>query len=95
MPRVRRERSAGARRSEAQAALIACHAEHRVGVAQWLDQRNVSQNELERMSVLLSGYFSQLRGGTWGLLSHVLRCLQQVLGATDLDDLFVMRRVND
>ena len=66
-----------------------------VSVWQLLDQRDISQNELARLCGLSSGYLSQLMGGTRSPSAHVRRRLQQVLGVTDFDDLFIMERVDD
>ena len=60
--------------------------------AMWelLDQLGISQNELARLCGLSSGYFSQLMNGTKSPSPKVRRELQQVLGVSDFDRLFII-----
>ena len=55
-----------------------------------LDQLGISQNELARRCGLSSGYFSQLMNGAKSPSPRVRRKLQQVLGVTDFDSLFII-----
>lgn len=65
-----------------------------VAVWQLLDERGISQNELARMCGLSSGYMSQLVGGTRSPSPRVRRRIQQALGITDFDELFIIERVD-
>lgn len=60
-----------------------------------LDERDISQNELARLCGLSSGYMSQLVGGTRSPSAQVRRRIQQALGITDFDELFIIERVDD
>ena len=66
-------------------------------VAVWrlLDERGISQNELARLCGLSSWYMSQLVGGTRSPSPRVHRRIQQALGVTDFDELFIIERVDD
>ena len=66
-------------------------------VAVWrlLDERDMSQNEVARLCGLSSGYMSQLMGGSRSPSAHVRRRIQEVLGVTDFDDLFVIEPLDD
>ena len=55
-----------------------------------LDELGISQNELARLCGLSSGYFSQLMNGIKSPSPKVRRKLQQVLGVTDFDRLFII-----
>ena len=55
-----------------------------------LDQLGISQNELARLCGLSSGYFSQLMSGAKCPSPKVRRKLQQVLGVSDFDRLFII-----
>lgn len=58
----------------------------------FLDERDISQNELARRSGISPGYLSQLMSGARGPSPVVRRRLQRVLGLSDFDDLFVIER---
>ena len=60
-----------------------------------LDQLGISQNELARRCALSSGYFSQLMNGAKSPSPRVRRKLQQVLGVSDFDRLFIIERANE
>ena len=66
-------------------------------VAVWrlLDERDISQNELARLCGLSSGYMSQLVSGTRSPSAQVRRRIQQALGITDFDELFIIERVDE
>ncbi len=66
-------------------------------VAIWrlLDERDISQNELARLCGLSSGYMSQLVGGTRSPSAQVRRNIQEALGVTDFDELFIIERLDD
>ena len=66
-------------------------------VAVWrlLDERDISQNELARLCGLSSGYMSQLVSGKRSPSAPVRRRIQEALGVTDFDELFIMERVDD
>ena len=81
--------------SEAQATLVACHCQGRHSVWRLLDERDISQDELARLCGVSSGYMSQLVGGTRSPLAQVGRRIQQALGITDFDELFIIERVDD
>ena len=55
-----------------------------------LDQLGISQNELARQCGLSSGYFSQLMNGSKSPSPRVRRKLQEVLGVSDFDRLFII-----
>ena len=57
-----------------------------------LDELGISQNELARRCGLSSGYFSQLMNGAKSPSAKVRRKLQQVLGVTDFDRLFIIEQ---
>ena len=64
-------------------------------VALWrlLDQRNISQNELARQVGTSSGYMSDLVSGKRSPSPPMRRRIQEALGVTDFDDLFIIRPV--
>ncbi len=62
----------------------------RAAVWELLDELGISQNELARLCGLSSGYFSQLMNGIKSPSPKVRRKLQQVLGVTDFDRLFII-----
>lgn len=66
-------------------------------VAVWrlLDEFNISQNELARLCRLSSGYMSQLMGGTRSPSAQVRRDIQEALGVTAFDELFIIERLDD
>ena len=66
-----------------------------LAVCRWLDGRGISQNELARLVGTSSGYMSDLVSGKRSPSPHMRRLLQQVLGVTDFDDMFIIRRVDD
>ena len=66
-----------------------------VSVWRLLDQRNISQNELARLVGTSSGYMSDLMSGKRSPSAHTRRCLQQVLGVTDFDALFILEHLDD
>ena len=66
-----------------------------VSVWRLLDQREMSQNEFARLCGLSSGYMSQLLGGKRSPSAPVRSRIQDVLGVTDFDELFIVRRLTD
>ena len=54
----------------------------------FLDERDISQNELARLVGISSGYFSQLMSGAAHPSPEVRERLQRELGIADFDDLF-------
>lgn len=56
----------------------------------FLDERDISQNELARLSGISSGYLSQLLSGARCPAPPVRRRMMRVLGVSDFDDLFVI-----
>lgn len=56
----------------------------------FLDERDISQNELARLIGISSGYLSQLMSGSAQPSPQVRRRLQHVLGETDFDSLFTI-----
>ena len=54
----------------------------------FLDERDISQNELARRVGISSGYLSQLMSGAAHPSPRVRRRLLRVLEASDFDDLF-------
>ena len=60
-----------------------------------LDERDISQNELARLCGLSSGYMSQLMSGKRSPSAHVRRDIQNALGVTDFDELFIIERLDD
>ena len=60
-----------------------------------LDELGISQNELARRCALSSGYFSQLMSGAKSPSPRVRRKLQQVLGVSDFDRLFIIERADE
>lgn len=56
----------------------------------FLDEWDISQNELARLVGISQGYLSQLMSGRAHPSAQVRRRLQRVLGVTDFDDLFVI-----
>lgn len=58
-----------------------------------LDQLGMSQNQLARTLGITSGYLSQLMTGTRCPSAEMRMHLQDVLGASDFDDLFVLELV--
>ena len=60
-----------------------------------LDELGISQNELARRCALSSGYLSQLMSGAKSPSPRVRRKLQQVLGVSDFDRLFIIERANE
>ena len=56
----------------------------------FLEERDISQNELARLVGISSGYLSQLLSGKAYPSPQVRRRFQQVLGVTDFDDLFTI-----
>lgn len=55
----------------------------------FLNERDISQNEFARMCGISPGYLSQLMSGARCPSPQVRRRLQQVLGVNDFDDLFI------
>lgn len=55
----------------------------------FLNERDISQNEFARMCGISPGYLSQLMSGARCPSPQVRRRLQQVLGVSDFDDLFI------
>ena len=68
---------------------------NRAAVWELLDELGISQNELARLCGLSSGYFSQLMSGVKSPSPRVRRKLQQVLGVSDFDRLFIIERANE
>ena len=68
---------------------------NRNAVWELLDELGISQNELARLCGLSSGYFSQLMSGAKCPSPRVRRRLQQVLGVSDFDRLFIIERVDE
>ena len=66
-----------------------------VKVWEYLDRCRMSQNELARLCGLSPGYISQLMNGTRCPSAPVRRRLQQVMGVSEFDDLFILERVED
>ena len=66
-------------------------------VAVWrlLDQRGISQNELARQCGITSGHLSHLMNGRRCPSPKLRRRLQQVLGVSNFDDLFIIEPVDD
>ena len=66
-------------------------------VAVWrlLEELDISQNELARLCGLSSGYMSQLIGGTRSPSAQVRRDIQEALGVTEFDELFMIERIDD
>ena len=64
-----------------------------VKVWEYLDRWGMSQNELARLCGLSPGYFSQLMNGARCPSAPVRRRLQQVMGVSDFDELFILERV--
>ena len=60
-----------------------------------LNLLHLSQNELARRVGLTSGYLSQLINGRKHPSPRTRLRLQQVLGVTEFDDLFVMEHNDD
>ena len=63
------------------------------GVWNRLDQLNMSQNELARMVGITSGYLSQLMTGTRCPSAVMRKRLQDVLGISSFDELFILEVV--
>ena len=55
-----------------------------------MDRLNMTQNELARITGLTSGYVSMLLNGRRFPSPEKRRRLQEALGVTEFDDLFVM-----
>ena len=68
---------------------------NRDAVWELLDELGISQNELARLCGLSSGYFSQLMSGVKSPSTSVRRRLQQVLGVSDFDRLFIIERAEE
>ena len=60
-----------------------------------LDQLGISQNELARRCGLSLGYLSLLMAGKRSPSPHTRRRLQQALGVSDFDDLFIWETGED
>ncbi len=58
----------------------------------FLDERDISQNELARLVGISSGYRSQLMSGSAHPSREVRQRLLRVLGTTDFDALFTITR---
>lgn len=56
----------------------------------FLEERDISQNELARLAGISSGYLSQLMSGRAHPSPRVRQRLLGVLGLTDFDDLFTI-----
>ena len=56
----------------------------------FLEERDISQNELARMLGISSGYISQLMSGSAHPSPQVRQRLLRVLGVSDFDDLFTI-----
>ncbi|MYI07330.1 MAG: helix-turn-helix transcriptional regulator [Gemmatimonadetes bacterium] len=56
----------------------------------FLEERDISQNELARLVGISSGYLSQLMSGRAHPSPRVRQRLLGVLGLTDFDDLFTI-----
>ena len=54
----------------------------------FLEERDISQNELARLLGISSGYISQLMSGSAHPSPQVRQRLLRVLGVSDFDDLF-------
>ncbi len=54
----------------------------------FLEERDISQNDLARVVGISSGYLSQLMSGSAHPSPEVRQRLLRVLGTTDFDDLF-------
>jgi len=54
----------------------------------FLEERDISQNQLARVVGISSGYLSQLMSGSAHPSPEVRQRLLRVLGKTDFDDLF-------
>ena len=62
----------------------------RPAVWELLDRLGMSQNELARQCGLSSGYLSQLMNGRHSPSPYARRRLQQVLGVSEFDRLFII-----
>lgn len=58
-----------------------------------IDQLNMSQNALARRLGITSGYLSQLMTGSRCPSAEMRKHLQEVLGITSFDDLFILELV--
>ena len=58
-----------------------------------LNRRNMTQNELARLLDTSSGYLSQLISGTRRPSAGFRKKLMEVLGITEIDDLFILEDV--
>lgn len=56
----------------------------------FLEERDISQNELARLTGISSGYLSQLISGRAHPSPQVRRRFQRVLDVSDFDDLFTI-----
>ena len=56
----------------------------------FLEEQDISQNELARRAGISPGYLSQLISGKAHPSPQVRQRLQHVLGVTDFDDLFTI-----
>ena len=56
----------------------------------FLEEQDISQNELARLTGISAGYLSQLMSGKAHPSPQVRRRLQRALGVTDFDDLFTI-----
>ena len=56
----------------------------------FLEERDISQNELARLAGISPGYLSQLISGKAHPSPQVRHRLQRALGVTDFDDLFTI-----
>ena len=63
---------------------------NRDAVWELLDRLGMSQNELARQCGLSSGYLSQLMNGRHSPSPYARRRLQQVLGVSEFDRLFII-----
>ena len=60
-----------------------------------LDELDMSQNELARRCGITSGHLSLLMNGKRCPSPQVRRRLQQVLGVSNFDDLFIIEPIDD
>ena len=60
-----------------------------------LNRLNMTQNELARLVGVTSGYLSRLINGTRCPSPPMRRRLQEALGCSDFDDLFIVVRADE
>ena len=60
-----------------------------------LNRRNISQNELAKMSGISSGFLSQLIAGTRSPSPETRRRLMTSLGVSRFEDLFLLEEIDE